>query len=508
MKQSNPRKRKADSLGRLSNSNNSNNSNNAAGVTTKAGRGALVGWTRCPLCGRHSQKKFALGRGIAAHLHSVHTPWKPGKAERRKRRREEEERQRRRKRQQKSNNDNNNQQQEPHETPAGPQEGWEPTEEEVQQWEERVLKIAHGLEEAHQNQPEHQQQQCQHEQSTKTTTLLDRSGKEIQSYRNSLPPFIAAAAEGSLTKLREMILEAKGKPHAETTTPTTLKQSPSHVAEEVVESKVQKLLDSRDRHLSTAEHWAAGEGHLDCLQYLLELRHATKNADTTTASTTSTIAKRTKKIRRRDGKTCLHYAARNGRNDCVAYLIDQCGFGVEEPSGDGTTPFHLACFGLHLDTIQLLRDKGANPQQTNEWGCHAAHWVGMAKTTTTTTTTKQQQLGTRAKSSGKTNPNGDHGKIDARIQGICTFLQEDCGVDFCQHQKHGHSALHKAAQSQNYSVIRWMSESKENGGAGLSKQEKEQAGAGDSGGHKPSGILGSVGGDAAFVNWMKGSHGW
>ena len=68
-------KRKADVLGRVAES------------SSTCGRGASAGWVSCPLCGRHSQKRYALGRGITAHLHAVHTPWKPGKAELRKRRR-------------------------------------------------------------------------------------------------------------------------------------------------------------------------------------------------------------------------------------------------------------------------------------------------------------------------------------------------------------------------------------------------------------------------------------
>ena len=87
------RKRKADSLGRIAALSVTDAWTDdvlappVPSVRTTTGRGALAGWTRCPLCGRHSQKRFALGRGIATHLHAVHTPWKPGKVERNVRRR-------------------------------------------------------------------------------------------------------------------------------------------------------------------------------------------------------------------------------------------------------------------------------------------------------------------------------------------------------------------------------------------------------------------------------------
>ena len=68
-------KRKADSISRLGET-----------ASSSSGRGSVTGWTTCPLCGRFSTKMFALGRGIATHLHAVHTPWKPGKIELKKRR--------------------------------------------------------------------------------------------------------------------------------------------------------------------------------------------------------------------------------------------------------------------------------------------------------------------------------------------------------------------------------------------------------------------------------------
>jgi len=49
-------KKKNDVLGRLD-------------VGSKAGRGSESGWTLCPLCQEVSKKRFAMGRGIAAHLH-------------------------------------------------------------------------------------------------------------------------------------------------------------------------------------------------------------------------------------------------------------------------------------------------------------------------------------------------------------------------------------------------------------------------------------------------------
>ena len=56
----------------------------------------------------------------------------------------------------------------------------------------------------------------------------------------------------------------------------------------------------------------------------------------------------------------------------------------------------------------------------NDWGCTAAHWVAMTR-------------------------NEDA----SEIRELCTLLSNSCGIGssfFCQTQKQGHSALHKAAQ--------------------------------------------------------------
>lgn len=423
------RKRKADSLGRV-----------AASSESSSGRGALTGWTTCPLCGRNSNKRFALGRGIASHLQAVHTPWNPGKAEKNKRRRLAERLANSRFRHADDEQLGDSLENEERET-------WEPTQKEIDDWDAKVLQIASELEaKASQNS----------NLFDKTVELvrpgLDRNGKESRQYRESLPAFLQAAADGDLVRLRHMVKEA-----------FAANGSPG----------IQKLIQTRDRHLSSAEHWAAGGGHLPCLQFLLQLRR--DHAEQAGVSKNETDIKKT---RRRDGKTCLHYAARNGHLKCVQYLVEDHKNLVDDVSGDGTTPFHMACFGGHVDVATYLIEKGANVLATNEWGCGATHWVGMTQK-----------------------------KSKEEIRRLCNLLQSK-GASFVARQKQGHTALHKAAQKLNGHVIEYMAQSSGDGGAGLTTDQKIQVGLPDQGGHTASDIWRSVGGEEHFAKRMQDEWGW
>jgi ankyrin repeat protein len=371
------RKRKADSLGRI-----------ASAVAT-GGRGAVTGWSTCPLC--VSQKRYALGRGIATHLHAVHTPWNPGKAEKKKRKRMAERRRAEQKRKTARNDDNSDKLKTIEEQKlADDRESWEPTQQEIDEWDETVLKIVAELEAKAFS-------SCSFDNIDGAETIVkagfDRNGKKSKTYRESLPPFIQAAADGDLNALQTMVK---------------------------VSDNIRELIDLRDRNLSCAEHWAAGGGHLSCLKFLFALRQEHGKHDNDDVQT---------KSRRRDGKTCLHYAARNGQLKCLQYLLDEQKLAMDQRSGDGTTPLHMACFGGHVHAVKYLIDKGANVLATNEWGCSAAHWAAM---------------------SSKNNNTSEKDAVN-----LCNLLKQN-GVSFVERQKQGHSALHKAAQRLNRHVIEWI----------------------------------------------------
>lgn len=502
----------------------------AATSGSTAGRGTLSGWTNCPLCGIYSKKRHALGRGIANHLGDVHMPWNPGKLAQKIHRRQYERRERERqsKRRQR-NHKNGNTKTEAIESGSDggsavseafkPLASWTPTEEDKKQWAAKILEILQKVEDERttrcsdassatskaRDPKENTPSAGSKEESEKKPQSEDKSGNLVITYRTSLPPFLMAASNGDRKKLHQLVEDATQKDKGTFVTLSNSSESRETIQKD---GKIHKnhylrtLLNTRDRHKSTADHWAAGGGHLDCLRYLHNLQATLGALDTLiTGGKThqkqhdleSGAGKRKYKARRRDGKTCLHYAARNGHLHCIRYLLGplvqppadenrnrHIAHMVDERSGEGTTPLHLACYGGHPGAVRyLVEDLGADPHATNDWGCTCAHWAAMTLSDS-----------------------------EAAARQLCGYLSERCGVSFTETQGQGHTALHKAAHRRNRHVIRWMAGSKIDGGAGLDPIDKEKAGAPDLGGHKPSDIWRNMGGDAAFAEWMKTSMGW
>jgi ankyrin repeat protein len=484
------RKRSADAFGRLA---AVMRAENATTPTNCASGGNTQGsFTKCPLCGTVSAKTYALGRGIAAHLHAIHTPWKPTKLSRKIARRQWEQEQRRRKRDEKqeqrllpsvSSSSSSSQTT----NPAKPSDAlteYTPTHSERGEWEDKVSDIVQQLERDFQP-TLNKQQVAASSVSTLTECLpaaVTKSGTPLVSYKESLPPFLQAASQGKLDTLSHMLKEDVKKTSSSSSSNTT--------------RSLMDVLQQTDRHGSMAEHWAAGGGHLECLKLLLETKQTemTRIMFEEEEEEEFGFVPPKKKRRRRDGKTCLHYAARNGQLDCVRYLVEDQQMDLHEASGEATTPLHMACYGGHLPVVQYLVEQSSwlpssstttprknNPHPalaTNDWGCTSAHWVAMTL-----------------------NDNAD------QVATLCTYLQDECGVDFGARQHQGHSPLHKAAQRGNRHVLEWMASPQ----CRLASAELQAAAAPDQGGHTPSEIWRHMGNEeatkSAVAKWME-CQGW
>lgn len=72
----------------------------------------------------------------------------------------------------------------------------------------------------------------------------------------------------------------------------------------------------------------------------------------------------------RPGWTALHYAAAAGCDAIVKILLENAAY-IDAESPNKTTPLMMAVRGVHLTTVQLLLDEGADWQLKNERGLTA-----------------------------------------------------------------------------------------------------------------------------------------
>ncbi|CAK9049053.1 unnamed protein product [Durusdinium trenchii] len=121
----------------------------------------------------------------------------------------------------------------------------------------------------------------------------------------------------------------------------------------------EEVLNASDHNGCSCFHWAAGNGHLQLCDFLLDLRAALEGTTW-------------------NQRTALHYAARNGQTEVCQWLVTK----RAEPfalARDEVSPLQLAVWQNHLETSRWLVERaGADPLQRNRFGCSVAHWLSQA----------------------------------------------------------------------------------------------------------------------------------
>ncbi|GBG31240.1 Ankyrin repeat domain-containing protein 17 [Hondaea fermentalgiana] len=122
-----------------------------------------------------------------------------------------------------------------------------------------------------------------------------------------------------------------------------------------------------DRNGANGLLWAAGFGNLEVCKFLV---HECK-LDPVNAS---------QKARRGYSmRTALHWAARNGHMDVVRWLVEDQASPADAVTGDGTTPLCFAAWQGHVEVCKYLIEKaGASPATSNSFGCNLAMWVAQS----------------------------------------------------------------------------------------------------------------------------------
>jgi len=88
-------------------------------------------------------------------------------------------------------------------------------------------------------------------------------------------------------------------------------------------------------------HEAASEGHLECVEWLVEKMEADVDAKSD------------------DGSTPLSWAAFDGQVDVCHYLLQRRGVSIDEPDDDQRSPLHWAIRNNHKECARLLINSGA-----------------------------------------------------------------------------------------------------------------------------------------------------
>lgn len=123
-------------------------------------------------------------------------------------------------------------------------------------------------------------------------------------------------------------------------------------------------LEARDRFGTTALHFAAGYGALECVRWLVDEAGAHPDE--------AQVGKRGCGV----GRTALHWAARNGHEHVARFLVAERGACPNVATSDGTTPLHLAVWRGNLELVRwMVCEAGADLHALNDHGCNAAQWA-------------------------------------------------------------------------------------------------------------------------------------
>lgn len=203
--------------------------------------------------------------------------------------------------------------------------------------------------------------------------FLIQSGVNLGAQDDSRRTVLHTAAERNAAATVKLLLDvAKSHPDpkmlaAFANVQTVEGVAPIHIAAAHDNVEICKLLIeagasaniAADQH-TTPLHTAAGKGSLQVLEHLLQVRKA-QDGDAWPAALVAGAE-----------STAIHFAAQEGHVECVQALLD-AGCNVNATIGSGDTPLHLAASGGHSQATKFLIEKGASLTAKNSDGILPIH---------------------------------------------------------------------------------------------------------------------------------------
>ena len=106
------------------------------------------------------------------------------------------------------------------------------------------------------------------------------------------------------------------------------------------------VFNERDDYGATPIHYAARNGRLECLQWLVTRSGISPNAASN------------------NGATAAHDAAAMGHLECLKYLLQTTRCTAKDSTVEGATVLHMACRFGRLDAVQwLIECAGSDPSE-------------------------------------------------------------------------------------------------------------------------------------------------
>jgi ankyrin repeat protein len=316
----------------------------------------------------------------------------------------------------------------------------------------------------------------------------------------SAPEIFDSAGDGNLEALKRLLLMFSSSVTGNSNSSRNAGNDAAFSNDVPSFSPLYFLNQLRDKKGSTPLHYAAGNGHLEVCRFLLlkasaETEHSSpkrnsrnaascairsNSSRTSSNNSDATASSYANTPNLTQGRTALHWAARNGHLSVCKIMVEEFGADPDPLARGGVTPLQLAVWRGHVDICLWLSEKGtANKHFVNGWGCTVHHWL--AKSPIYSEEKKHQMKrhqqhhvhnGTFANHrSSDSIPKAATSDAEDRLLALCKWLDDNneernpdsprrISLTWSRPNDHGQTPLHKAGFGGNMPVLKFLVETK------------------------------------------------